>query len=163
VPVAIVCHDPPEGDAAHFRNPNGRLDINEKDRFECLLEETSKDVQDPGAKGDGKPQNDRIEQTGLVSFLRKHPNIKAWFHGHNNWNEFYTYTGPDGDIRLPTFRVDSPMKGKFSSRDETRLSFQLITIDPVAKKLTVRECLWNPNPRNPDASPVWGESFTLAL
>jgi hypothetical protein len=162
-PVVIVCHDPPDGDAAHFRNPNGRADINDKDRFECLLEETSKDIQDPASIGDGKPQNDRIEQQGFVSFLKKHPNIKAYFHGHNNWNEFYTYTGTAGDIHLPTFRVDSPMKGKLSSHDETKLSFQLITIDPAAKTLTVRECLWNPDPGNPDASPVWGQSLTLKL
>ncbi|HXB95105.1 MAG TPA: metallophosphoesterase [Puia sp.] len=162
-PVVIVCHDPPDGDAAHFRNPNGKADINDKDRFECLLEETSKDIQDPGSKGDGKPQNDSIEQKGFVSFLKKHPNVKAYFHGHNNWNEFYTYTGLTGDIHLPAFRVDSPMKGKLSSRDETKLSFQLISIDPTAKTLTVRECLWNPNPANPDADPVWGDSFTLAL
>lgn len=161
-PVVIVCHDPPEGDAAHFRNPNGNPTPNPRDRFECLLEETSKDTQDPILK-DGKPQNDRIEQQELVSFLKKHPNIKAWFHGHNNWNEFYTYTGPDNNIHLPTFRVDSPMKGKYSSKDETKLSFQLITIDPATKKLTVRELLWNPNPRDPDANPVWGQSLTLTL
>jgi hypothetical protein len=162
-PAVIVCHDPPEGDAAHFRNPDGNPTPNARDRFECLLEETCKDIQDPVAKSDGKPQNDRIEQQGLVSFLKRHPNIKAWFHGHNNWNEFYTYSGPEGDIHLPTFRVDSPMKGKYSSRDETLLSFQLITADPVSKRLTVREVLWNPDPRNPGASSVWGHSLTVAL
>jgi predicted MPP superfamily phosphohydrolase len=162
-PVIIVAHDPPEGDAAHFRNPNGAHDINARDRFEGLLEETSKDEQDPFSKGDGKPQNDRIEQEGFVAFLKAHPNIKAYFHGHNNWNQFYTYTGPDGDLHLPVFRVDSPMKGKYSASDETRLSFQLITIDPVGKKLTVRECLWDTDPSHPARSPVWGESFTLTL
>ena len=160
-PVIIVCHDPPEGDAAHFRNPNGNPTPNPRDRFECLLEETCKDAQDPNVKG--KPQNDAIEQQGLAGFLKKHPNIKAWFHGHNNWNEFYTYTGPDGDIHLPTFRADSPMKGKYSSEDETKLSFQLVTIDPTTKTLTVRECLWNPNPHDSNATPVWGKSLTLTL
>ncbi len=162
-PVIIVAHDPPEGDAAHFTNPRGDHDINAKDRFENLLEEYSKDLQDTAATTDGKPQNDLIEQQGFVAFLKAHPNIKAYFHGHNNWNQFYTYKGPAGDLRLPVFRVDSPMKGKYSAKDETRLSFQLISIDPVARMLTVRECLWNTDPLRPEKDPVWGESFTLTL
>lgn len=170
VPVIIVCHDPPDGDAAHFRNPDGRVDINGKDRYECLLEETAKDARDPASTGDGKPstgdgkpKDDHIEQLGFVAFLKRHPNIKAYFHGHNNWTEFYTYTGPNGDVHLPSFRVDSPMKGKYSSKDETKLSFQLITIDPASGTLTDNECLWNPDPANPGASPVWGKSVTLKL
>jgi predicted MPP superfamily phosphohydrolase len=163
-PVVIVCHDPPDADAAHFTNPHGNHDINGKDRFENLLEERSKDIQDTTAATDsGKPQNDSIEQLAFVAFLKAHPNIKAYFHGHNNWNQFYTYTGPNGDVSLPTFRVDSPMKGKYSSKDETRLSFQLITIDPASKTLTVRECRWNTDPTHPDKPPVWGDSFTLQL
>jgi hypothetical protein len=159
-PVILFCHDPPEGDAAHFTNPHGDHDINDRDRFENLLEETSKDAL-PTAKG--KPSGDRMEQEGLVTFLKGHPNIRAWFHGHENWNEFYTYKGPGHDIALPTFRVDSPMKGKYSAQDETLLSFQLITLDTAARKMTVRECLWNPDPSHPDASPRWGESKTFSL
>lgn len=198
-PVIIVAHDPPEGDAAHFINPNGAHDINPKDRFENLLEEWSKDKQDkqaspadasvspnpatrpapkqasqvlntqpaPVAKDmpapDAKPQNDRIEQLGFVAFLKAHPNIKAYFHGHNNWNQFYTYTGPDNDIALPVFRVDSPMKGKYSSKDETKLSFQLISIDTASKTMTVRECLWNATPAHPENAVSWGESITISL
>jgi hypothetical protein len=162
IPVVIVAHDPPDGDPAHFTNPNGDHGINSHDRFENLLEEYSKDQQ-IGFGDDGKPKDDRIEQLGFVKFLKAHPNIKAYFHGHNNWNEFYTYKGPDGDISLPSFRVDSPMKGKYSSKDERRLSFQLISIDPVSRTLTARECLWNTDPSRPDASPVWGESCTIQL
>jgi hypothetical protein len=163
-PVIIVCHDPPDADAAHFTNPHGNHDINGKDRFENLLEERSKDIQDTTAATDsGKPQNDSLEQLGFVAFLKAHPNIKAYFHGHNNWNQFYTYTGPNRDISLPTFRVDSPMKGKYSSKDETRLSFQLITIDPASKTLTVRECRWNTDPTHPGKPPVWGDSRTIQL
>ncbi len=163
-PVVIVCHDPPDADAAHFTNPYGNHDVNGQDRFENLLEERSKDTQDTTSAIDGgKPQNDSIEQLGFVAFLKAHPNIKAYFHGHNNWNQFYTYTGPNGDISLPTFRVDSPMKGKYSSKDETKLSFQLITIDPASKTLTVRQCLWNTDPSHPDKPPVWGDSRTIQL
>jgi predicted MPP superfamily phosphohydrolase len=161
-PVIIVAHDPPDGDPAHFTNPNGDHGINSRDRFENLLEEYSKDPNN-SLGDDGKPKDDRIEQLGFVKFLKAHPNIKAYFHGHNNWNEFYTYKGPDGDISLPAFRVDSPMKGRTSSKDERRLSFQLISIDPVSRTLTARECLWNPDPSKPDATPVWGESRTIRL
>ena len=161
-PVIIVAHDPPDADAAHFINPNGNHAINEKDRFENLLEEHSKDPQDAMGE-DGKPKDDRIEQLGFVAFLKAHPNIKAYFHGHNNWNEFYTYKGPQADISLPVFRVDSPMKGRLSSKDESKLSFQLITIDPADLTLTVRECLWNTDPAKPDTTPVWGESRTVHL
>lgn len=161
-PVIIVAHDPPDGDPAHFFNPNGDHGINSRDRFENLLEESSKDPHN-GFGDDGKPKDDRIEQLGFVKFLKAHPNIKAYFHGHNNWNEFYTYHGPDGDISLPAFRVDSPMKGKASSKDERRLSFQLISIDAGSRTLTARECLWNPDPSRPDAAPVWGESRSIRL
>jgi predicted MPP superfamily phosphohydrolase len=162
-PVIIVCHDPPDADAAHFTNPHGQHDINGKDRFENLLEERSKDARKTTFGADGKPQDDSLEQLGFVTFLKAHPNIKAYFHGHNNWNQFYTYTGPNGDISLPTFRVDSPMKGKYSSKDETKLSFQLISIDSAAKTLTVRECRWNTDPTHPDKLPVWGDSRTIQL
>jgi len=101
VPVIIVAHDPPEGDAAHFTNPNGAHDINA--------------------------------------------------------------TGPGHDISLPVFRVDSPMKGKYSSKDETRLSFQLVTIDTGSRKMTVRECLWNADPAGGDTDLFWGESVTISL
>ena len=162
MPVVIVAHDPPDGDPAHFVNPNGDHGINSRDHFENLLEEYSKDT-DNKLGEDGKPTDDRIEQRGFVRFLKAHPNIKAYFHGHNNWNEFYTYKGPDGDVSLPAFRADSPMKGKYSSKDERRLSFQLITIDPATHTLTSRECLWNPDPAHPDATPVWGESCTIRM
>lgn len=161
-PVVIVAHDPPDGDPAHFTNPNGDHGINSRDHFENLLEEYSKDPASTLGE-DGKPQDDRIEQLGFVKFLKSHPNIKAYFHGHTNYNEFYTYKGPDGDVNLPAFRADSPMKGKFSSKDESRLSFQLISIDPDSQTITSRECLWNPDPRKPDAAPVWGESRTIRL
>ena len=73
-----------------------------------MLEEHYKEgrvaVQDNGATD--------IEQRGFVKFLKLHPNIKAYFHGNSNWNEFYVYHGPDNDVNLNVFRVDSPMKGE---------------------------------------------------
>jgi hypothetical protein len=98
-----------------------------------------------------------------VQFLKKHANIKAYFHGNSNWNEFYTYKGPDKDVNLPVFRVDSPMKGKYSGKDETLLSFQLITIDPQKQEMTVRECLWNTVPGNVRQKTMVGKSATISI
>lgn len=155
--VIIFTHDPPDGDYKHFANPNGKQDINETDKFENLLDEVFKE-----STASAKPL-DTIEQKGFVVFLKEHPNVKAYFHGHNNWNQFYVYQGPDRDIALPIFRVDSPMKGSISSKDETKLSFQLISIDTGLKKMTVRECLWNTEPTNKTAPIKWGESITVPL
>jgi hypothetical protein len=104
----------------------------------------------------------------MVAFLKTYPNIKAYFHGNDNRNEFYVYKGPDNDISLSTFRVDSPMKGTITGidapdgkGDETKLSFQVIVIDNNSNTLTVRQCLWNTNGA---ASPLtWGLSSTISL
>src|SRR4029077_2936645 len=87
------------------------------------------------------------------AFVAQHPNITAYFHGHNNWNEFYDWKGPRHSVVLHTFRADSPMKGLFSESDETKLSFQIATIDSASQKMTVREVLWNANPQTPN-SPI---------
>jgi hypothetical protein len=47
--------------------------------------------------------------------------------------------------------------------DETKLSFQLVTIDTDTKMMTVRECLWNSNPKNPLSPVAWGASITISL
>jgi hypothetical protein len=55
------------------------------------------------------------------------------------------------------------MKGKYSSKDETKLSFQVISIDTNSLIMTVRECLWNTDPFN-EAKPLqWGDSKTISL
>ncbi len=154
-PVIIFTHDQPECQGKHFTNPYGKHDINDKDKFENLLPEVVKDA---------SPNNSTdIEQRGFVAFSKQHPNIKAYFHGNSNYNEFYSYKGPDNDVALPCFRVDSPIKGKYSADDETILSFQFITIDTQAKTLTVRECLWNTEPISKPNYIVWGSSKTIDL
>ncbi|MFA6580252.1 MAG: metallophosphoesterase [Paludibacter sp.] len=160
-PVIIFTHDEPECEAKHFTNPNGNHDINPKDNFENLLQERLKD-------GNSVKSGTAIEQGHFTAFLKLHKNIKAYFHGNTNFNEFRNYTGPDNDVMLPVFRVDSPMKGQFSGieatdekGDETKLSFQVISMNAEAKTLTVRECLWNTAGA---ASPiVWGETSTISL
>ena len=155
-PVVIFTHDQPDAQARHFINPNGRHDINARDRFENLLSDTLTD----GTTTKVAPV---AEQRALEAFFYRHPNITAYFHGNSNWNQFYDWTGPDHTVAVHTFRVDSPMKGRFSRKDETALSFQVATLDPASRTLTVRECLWNTVPSDPSAPLVWGASTTVAL
>jgi hypothetical protein len=157
-PVIIFTHDQPDGEAKQFKNPNGQHDINATDQFENLLSDTLAD-----ADGTSTKVQPLVEQQALEGFLRRHRNITAYFHGNSNWNQFYDWTGPGHTLSLHTFRVDSPIKGNVSARDETKLSFQVATLDTAAKTLTVRECLWNSVPSNPVKAVVWGESKTVWL
>lgn len=158
-PVIIFTHDEPICESKHFTNPLPPYNMTVENKFQNLAAEHYKEGY--VALKDGNATN--IEQRGFVKFLRSHPNIMAYFHGNSNWNEFYTYTGPDHDIALKTFRVDSPMKGEYSSKDEKLVSFQLISFDPIKKQLTVRECLWNTQPSNTDSKIVFGKSKTISL
>jgi hypothetical protein len=148
-PVIIFAHDPPEGDAKHFINPRGKHDMNKSDQYENLLSDQFTDMV--------------TEQRSLEAFLFKHPNITAYFHGHNNWNQFYDWTGPDHTVALHAFRADSPMKGRFSGSDEKKLSYQIVTIDAASRTMTVREVLWNANPQDPNSPVSWGGATTVAL
>jgi hypothetical protein len=136
-PVILFSHDEPAVESKHFTNPNGSHTINSTDKFENLLLENLKD----GALTVSDPST--IEQQGFAAFVKANPNIVAYFHGNNNENKYYVYTGPDSTIALNTFQVDSPIKGNVSGSDETMLSFQLVSIDTDSRRMTVRECLWN--------------------
>jgi hypothetical protein len=155
-PVLIFTHSSPSVEARFFINPNGDHSINKTDKFENLLSETFKD-------GNSTKDTAKIEEAALVDFLKKHKNIKAYFHGHNNHTEYYAWTDVDYKMFLPTVRVDSPMKGNVSSKDETKLSYEIISIDPDKKSLTVRECLWNTDPSNANAPIKWGQMTTVPL
>jgi hypothetical protein len=158
-PVIIFSHDPPDGDPKHFTNPNGKHDINSKDLFENLLGDVFAEPLPGGPLADVVPI---AEQKAWEDFLKRHPNITAAFHGHNNWNQFYDWTGPNRSVILHTFRVDSPMKGHYSNMDETKLSFQIATIDLASRTMTVREVLWNRDPQHPNLV-AWGDSTTVGL
>jgi predicted MPP superfamily phosphohydrolase len=158
-PVIIFTHDQPECESKHFTNPRSPYNMTAENKFQNLTEEHYKEGY-IAAEDDGATQ---IEQRGFVKFLKAHPNIKAYFHGNSNWNEFYQYHGPDNDVNLNVFRVDSPIKGKFSAKDETLLSFQLISLDPETQTLTVRECLWNTEPLNKTQKVVFGKNVTVSL
>jgi len=158
-PVIIFCHDQPTCESKHFTNPVPPYDMTAANKFENLTTEHYKEG-NVALKDDGATA---IEQRGWVKFLKLHPNIKAYFHGNSNYNEFYVYKGPDNDVALNTFRVDSPMKGKYSAEDETLLSFQLISLDPLTQTLTVRECLWNTQPIDKMQRIILGKNVTIAL
>ena len=157
-PVLLFAHDPPKVDARHFTAPRGGSGGGGRDKFEAVIGDAYAD----GHASDGPTE---IEQRQFAIFLKAHRNIVGYFHGHSNSNEFYSWKGPDRDVALHTFRVDSPMKGKDSGKDETRLSFQVVVFDAGQKKLTARECLWNRTAgAGGNASPVaWGESTTVSL
>ena len=137
-PVLLFAHSIPDVEPRFFENPNGLHDINEEDKFENLVPERYKDSKD--VKGETV-----IEQNGLADFLIKHKNIKAYFHGHENWTEYYQYKGPKNKLNLTCIRTDSPMKGRISLKDENKLAFELVTINTNSGLLTVKEVLWNAN------------------
>ena len=158
MPVLLFCHDQPDLEAKHLTNPNGRHDINHKDKFENVVP----DIIAGGTTVDAKTT---IEQGALATFLKSHPNIVGYFHGNANWNEFYTWTGPDNAIALSVFRADSPLKGQESGKHEKKLSFQVVTYDATTQTMTSRECLWNSDGRgDTDATPVsWGATWNGSL
>jgi hypothetical protein len=163
-PAVIVTHDGPTTEAKHLTSQNGPTDFG--NTYENLL--VNAGVVPYSATANIGAQRD------FVRFLQRHKNIVAYFHGNDNWNDIGTcdasgvyqtgdaanttgcYQGPDAatnPVYLPTFRVDSPMKGRDSGQDKYTttpglnfnsdlLSYQVISIDSVAKKMTVREYRW---------------------
>ena len=148
----LFTHMPPNLTANRLTNPNGDHGLNAKDGFENLTPDESsvKSVKE-------RPLREHRE---LADFLKKHSAVRAYFHGHENFNEFYNWQGPDYTISLPTFRVDSPMKGDVSAADETELSYLLITADTDTGKMTVREVLWNTNASD---MITWGQTRTVSI
>ena len=155
-PVILFCHDQPDIEAKHLRNPNGSHDINKTDKFENM-------VADQMADGKTISASSTLEQAALEKFLSAHKNIVAYFHGNDHINRVYEWVGPDRKVTLHTVGSDSPMKGSVSAKDETKLGFDLVTIDAKNKMLTVRSAYWNADPADPSAPVVWNipSSFSL--
>jgi hypothetical protein len=153
-PVLLFAHSIPNVEPRFFENPNGIHDINEEDKFENLVPERYKDGKD--VKG-----VTTIEQIDFSNFIKRHNNIKVYFHGHENYTEYYAYKGPNNDINLQCIRTDSPMKGRVSAKDESKLAFEIVTINNNSKKMTVREVLWNNQPYSNTVT--WGETKTFPL
>jgi hypothetical protein len=155
-PVIVFAHDGPDVVVNHLRNPNGAHDINAQDRFENVLADMPSQVRTIR-------ESPIAERRALERFLVAHPNVTAYFHGHEHYNQFYDWSGPDLTASLHVFRADSPMRGAISGSDETKVSFQVAVLDPASKMLTVREALWN-DARGAGAPAVrWGASTTVAL
>jgi len=160
-PVVIFTHDQPDIETKHLMNPVFPYTINSTAKFENL-------VLGEGAGGYSSVAAitgaSTIEQAALATWLKGRKNVVAYFHGNSNWNQYYTFNGPNNDISLNVFRVDSPMKGEASKTDlanlgstvdPNRLSFQVVSIDPNATSMTVREYRWN--------NKTWGDSATVSL
>lgn len=152
-PCLLFTHDQPDIEAKHLINPNGDHGINSTDRFENMACDTSSVA--------SRKATPRAEHRALAAFFASHPQIKAYFHGNSNYNEFYTWKGPDGTIALPVFRVDSPMKGEISADDPSQLSFIVGVIDTRTRSMTVRECLWNTD--DSADTMIWRASKTIDL
>ncbi|MCX6331836.1 MAG: metallophosphoesterase [Bacteroidetes bacterium] len=146
-PVLLFAHSIPDVEPRFFQNPNGLHDINDEDKFENLVPENYKDGND--VKGETI-----IEQNGFANFINKHNNIKVYFHGHENWTDYYQYKGPNNKINLTCIRTDSPMKGRISLKDEKKLAFELVSINTNTGLLTIKEVLWNANQNSNEVK--WG-------
>jgi Calcineurin-like phosphoesterase len=153
-PVFLFAHSIPDVEPRFFQNPNGLHDINEEDKFENLVPESYKDGKD--VKG-----LTVIEQNGFSEFIQKHSNIKVYFHGHENFTEYYQYAGPNNNIDLTCIRTDSPMKGKLSAKDEKKLAFELVSINANHSLLKVSEILWNASESNNQIK--WGKIVNYKL
>ena len=100
----------------------------------------------------------------VADWLMAHPQVKALFSGHDNFNGATGWNGQDANGNLiaardaawpgvTLFRVDSPMKGDISGVSatgalagigmETNLSFQVYSFDLATRRLTEREYLYD--------------------
>ncbi len=156
LPVLIFTHDEPDVETKHLIDPSWTpgTPLNFSNKFEYLVDEVA-------SNPTTDVERDEKAQRAFANFVAANPNIKAYFHGNTNFNEFYTYNGPDSNILLPAFRIDSPMKGEVSGDDESVLSFLIISIDKATQQMTVRECLWN-STSSSEAPIAFGENKTIA-
>lgn len=150
IPYLLFTHAQPEIDARRFTNPRAGHPILAADGFQNVIPDVCEE------RVDEVPIR---EYAAAERFLLANGEIKAWFHGHENYNEFYRWHGVDGKVDMPVFRVDSPMKGEYSSDDESLLSFQMVSISPQARQMTVRTYFWNRD----GLAFRWGDSVTVPL
>lgn len=152
VPVLLFAHDPPLVDPRHFTAPDGGPPGT--GGFQGLLTERWRGEPLPAARLEGSRTLEEFR-----ALLRRHRNIRAYFHGHENWTEYHALRDADGTPLLPAFRVDSPLKGRDSAGDDAKLAFLLVSIDADRRHLTVREYRWA---LPPDMSP-WGAEISIPL
>lgn len=173
-PVMLFMHTPPEQEGKSFRDPasNG-TDFPWAGGYANYFRDKLNPLNIVAPATTLAPTTVPLKEvTAVATFLKAHTNIVAWFHGHDNFTMFRTWNGENSVdfnandkkwLSIPVFRVDSPMKGKdAAAKDYTKASFQVITIDPVKKEFTVRECLWNKT-NAAGISLGWGMTETFPL
>ncbi len=171
-PIVIFAHMPPEQTGGNFRDPASTgSDFPWSAGFANYFRDKmhASNIISPATMITTATVPTK-EVTDLANFLKARKNIVAWFNGHDNFNQFRTWNGENSvlitntmtQLAIPVFRADSPMKGKDSAKDARLLSFQVISIDPAKKLMTVRECLWNKS-NTPGGAISWGVSETISL
>ncbi|MEI6215060.1 MAG: metallophosphoesterase family protein [Desulfuromonadales bacterium] len=176
MPAVIFTHDQPDVEGKHLTDPTGTTVFSNK--YENLVTNVGKFSKPAGDATDTVD----AEKT-FTTFLQRHKNIVAYFHGNDNFNQLNTcdsagnntspaqlpgtgrgcYKGQDNSVLLPEFRVDSPMKGNYSglgysgsgNADPNVLSYQVVSFDSDKKLMTVREYFWR--------AKKWGSSATVSL
>ncbi len=121
----------------------------------------------------------------VADWLVAHPNVRALFSGHDNFNGATNWNGQDPNNNIiaardaawagvTLFRVDSPMKGDISGVSstsgsltgigmETNLSFQVYSLDIANRLLTEREYYYD-NTADGTGNGAWsGQSTTIDL
>lgn len=145
-PTLLFTHDQPDVEAKHFAtsDPTGQKS------YEGLITSLGGLGTAPTNVVGGVATD---EMNALSDYLYAHNQIKGYFHGNNNYNQFYQFGGTN------VFRADSPMKGNYSGTDESLLSFQVVSIDTDSMQMVSREYLWNQG-----INGVWGtNSGNLSL
>jgi hypothetical protein len=148
-PVLLFSNIEPDAGAKYFTNPNGKHDVNKNDKFENVIGELFQG----GTKVEDKAI---VHERALADFVKKHIEIKGYFHGNVGMTDIKVWMGPDYDFMLPAFSVDSPVKGDRSAKDENLVSFLVVNVDLDSKQISARECRWNANPILKDGPMVWG-------
>lgn len=155
VPVLLLTHDPPVPDVKHFLPREGETG---NEGFQSLLAERWA----PLAERRGLPGMDGPEASGtyaaFLALLARHRNVRAYFHGHVNYTEFYDIRDDDRQVSVPAFRVDSPLKGRDSANDDARLSYLIVSVATDRQTMTVREYRWSA-----PAELRWGPRCTVPL
>ena len=146
-PVMLFMHDYPDVDPKHLTSPNNATGLVTDANYEGVASDVIDPSEAPVLTAGATSTN--VEQRAFVTWLKTKPNIVAYFHGHSNSNEMWDYKGPDNDITLKCFRIDSPMKGDVTAKDAssyTMMSYAMASVDTVNRLMTVREVRWYPTP-----------------
>jgi alkaline phosphatase len=166
-PVVLFTHDQPDIETKHLSSDLTNYILSPptldwSKGFENLVTDVVADLDTKTPPGLSTSSPSTTAQKGLADWLATKKNIVAYFHGNDNSYQTYNWSGTSGQIDLNVVRVDSPMKGTVSGLDaaggigdQTKLSYNVVTIDAAVQNMTVREYLWQQK--------KWGASKTISL